>query len=108
DFPKVLETPDTSDREPTTRRVVASRFSNRPVAHTIPRMNGLMMDYPLTLSTIFRRAETIYRRREIVSRLVDKSIHRYTMGDFADRARRLARVLIDLGIEPGDRVATLG
>ena len=71
-------------------------------------MNGLMMDYPLTLSTIFRRAETIYRRREIVSRLADKSIHRYTMGEFAHRARKLARVLIDLGIEPGDRVATLG
>jgi fatty-acyl-CoA synthase len=71
-------------------------------------MNGLMMDYPLTLSTIFRRAETIYRRREIVSRLADKSIHRYTMGEFAHRARKLARVLVDLGVEPGDRVATLG
>ena len=71
-------------------------------------MNGLMMDYPLTLSTIFRRGETISRRREIVSRLADKSIHRYTMGDFAHRARRLARALLDLGIVPGDRVATLG
>src|SRR5947208_2704395 len=71
-------------------------------------MHGLMMDYPLTLSTIFRRGETLYRRREIVSRLADRSIHRYTMGDFAGRARRLARALIDLGIKPGDRVATLG
>jgi fatty-acyl-CoA synthase len=71
-------------------------------------MNGLMMDYPLTLSTIFRRGETIYRRQEIVSRLADKSIHRYTMGDFTHRARRLARALLDLGIVPGDRVATLG
>ena len=71
-------------------------------------MNGLMMDYPLTVSTIFRRAETVYRRREIVSRQADKSIHRYTMGDFAARARKLARVLIDLGVAPGDRVATLG
>src|SRR5439155_10900623 len=78
------------------------------VALTIRRMNGLMMDYPLTLSTMFRRGETIYRRREIVSRLADKSIHRYTMGDFADRARRLAPALLDLGITPGDRVATLG
>ena len=71
-------------------------------------MNGLMMDFPLTLSTIFRRGETIYRRQEIVSRLADKSIHRYTMGDFTHRARRLARALLDLGIVPGDRVATLG
>jgi fatty-acyl-CoA synthase len=70
-------------------------------------MNGLMMDYPLTLATIFRRAETLYQRREIVSRRADKSIHRYTMGEFANRARRLARALIDLGVTPGDRVATL-
>ena len=41
------------------RWVVRSHSRPRPVAHTIPRMNGLMMDYPLTLSTIFRRGETI-------------------------------------------------
>jgi fatty-acyl-CoA synthase len=71
-------------------------------------MNGLMMDYPLTLSTIFRRAETIYPRREVVWRAADKSIERYTYRDFAVRARRLARALSDLGVQPGDRVATLG
>ena len=71
-------------------------------------MNGLMMDYPLTLSTIFRRAEAVYPRHEIVWRLADKSVTRYTYGDFAVRARRLARALLDLGIKPGDRVATLG
>ena len=70
-------------------------------------MNGLMMDYPLTLSTIFRRAESIYPRHEIVSRTADKSVRRYTYGDFAIRARRLARALLDLGVKPGDRVATL-
>jgi fatty-acyl-CoA synthase len=71
-------------------------------------MNGLMMDYPLTLSTIFRRGETLFRRREIVTRLPDKSLHRYTFGDFAARARRLAGALRGLGLRPGDRVATLG
>jgi fatty-acyl-CoA synthase len=71
-------------------------------------MNGLMMDYPLTLSTIFRRAETVFRHQEIVWRVADTSIRRYSCADFADRARRLARVLLDLGIRPGDRVATLG
>ena len=34
-------------------------------------MDGLMMDFPLTLSTIFRRAEQLFGRREIVSRLPD-------------------------------------
>ena len=71
-------------------------------------MTGLMMDYPLTLSTIFRRAETLYAGREVVTRLADKSLHRSTYGDFAVRARRLARALCGLGIRAGDRVATLG
>ena len=70
-------------------------------------MDGLMMDFPLTLSSIFRRAEQLFGRREIVSRLPDKSIHRYTFADWAGRTRRLARGLTDLGIRPGDRVATL-
>src|SRR5262245_11642665 len=71
-------------------------------------MHGLMMDYPLTLSTIFRRAETLYPGREVVTRLPDKTLHRSTYGRFADRARRLARALCGLGIKSGDRVATLG
>jgi len=71
-------------------------------------MHGLMMDFPLTLSTIFRRAEQLFGRREIVSRKADKSIHRYTYADWAVRTRRLARALEDLGIRPGERVATLG
>jgi fatty-acyl-CoA synthase len=71
-------------------------------------MNGLMMDFPLTLSAIFRRAEQMFGPREIVSRLPDKSIHRYTVADWAPRTRRLARALLDLGIRPPDRVATLG
>jgi fatty-acyl-CoA synthase len=71
-------------------------------------MNGLMMDYPLTLSTIFRRAEALYRTREIVWRAQDAALHRYTFADFAVRSRRLAGALLDFGIKPGDRVATLG
>jgi fatty-acyl-CoA synthase len=71
-------------------------------------MNGLMMDYPLTLSTIFRRAEAVYPRNQVVWRNADKSIQRYTYGEFASRARRLARALRDLGVKPSDRVATLG
>jgi fatty-acyl-CoA synthase len=71
-------------------------------------MHGLMMDFPLTLSAIFRRAEQMFRRREIVSRQADKSIHRYTYADWAARTRRLAQALLDQGIRPGDRVATLG
>ena len=70
-------------------------------------MRGLMMDFPLTLAAILRRAEALAGRREIVTRLPDKSLHRYTYADFARRARKLAVALGNLGIAPGDRVATL-
>jgi fatty-acyl-CoA synthase len=71
-------------------------------------MNGLMMDFPLTLAAIFRHAERLFPRREIVTRLPDKSLHRQTYADFTHRTRRLASALQRLGIGPGDRVATLG
>ncbi len=67
-----------------------------------------MMDFPLTLPAILRHAERVFSRKEIVTRLPDRSLHRYTVADFAARARRLAGALGRLGIAPGDRVATLG
>ena len=66
-----------------------------------------MMDYQLTLPTILRRAETFFGKKEIISRLPDKSIHRYTYQDFARRTKKLAVALRQLGIQQGDRVATL-
>jgi fatty-acyl-CoA synthase len=66
-----------------------------------------MMDYQLTLPTILRRAETYFGGKEIVTRLPDKSFHRYTYADFGRRSRRLAVALQELGLRRGDRVATL-
>ena len=65
------------------------------------------MDYQLTLPTILRRAETLFGKKEIVSRLPDKSIHRYTYHDLATRSKKLAVALQQLGVRQGDRVATL-
>jgi fatty-acyl-CoA synthase len=66
-----------------------------------------MMDYQLTLPTILRRAEAYFGEKEIVTRLPDRSFHRYTYADFTRRARQLAVALTELGLERGDRVATL-
>ena len=70
-------------------------------------MDGLMMDFQLTLPSLLRRAETYFGRAEIASRQTDKSFHRSTYAEMTRRARRLAVGLKDLGLERGDRVATL-
>jgi fatty-acyl-CoA synthase len=71
-------------------------------------MDGLMMDYQLTLSTLVRRAETYFPDKEIVTRLPDRSFARSTYRDVVRRSKQLAVALRALGLEPGDRVATLG
>ncbi len=69
---------------------------------------GLMMDdFPLSLTTTVERAEKLTPTRKVVSRRPDGSIHRTTLGEAAGRARHLATGLKKLGVEDGDRVATL-
>jgi fatty-acyl-CoA synthase len=70
-------------------------------------VDGLMMEYPLTLAPILRRAETLFKHKAIVTRRPDKSFHRYTYADFVPRAKQLAVALQQLGLRRGDRVATL-
>ena len=70
-------------------------------------MNGLMMDYQLTLPTLLRRSESYYGGKEIVTRLPDRSFHRSTYADAGRRARALAVGLAGLGLERGTRIATL-
>ena len=71
-------------------------------------MDGLIMDFPLTLVHLFERAGKYFPRREIVSRLPDKTIRRTTYADFYARAQKLANALQRLGVKPGDRVGTMG
>lgn len=68
-------------------------------------MRGLTADYQLTLPAVLRRAEALFGYREIVTRLPDRSFHRYTYADFVRRAKKLAVALGGLG--KSDRVATL-
>ncbi len=69
-------------------------------------MHGLIMDYPLTVTAILRRAEQRWGLKPIITRRPDKSIERITYADMVSRSKRLALVLQKLGVGHGDRVAT--
>jgi len=70
-------------------------------------MDGLMMDYQLNVPAILRRGDELFGASEIVSRLPDKSWHRYTYADFTRRTKQLALALRnELGLVDGDRVGT--
>src|SRR5580658_2187955 len=69
-------------------------------------MDGLMMDWPLVIPNILRRAARYFPEKEIVSRWGDGTLHRMTYRDLEFRVHRLMNVLRGLGIQPGDRVAT--
>jgi len=68
-------------------------------------MQGLMMDYPLTLTPLLDRARRLYPHKEIVTK-VGPNLERSNYGQMVDRAGRLAGALAKLGVGSGDRVAT--
>ena len=70
-------------------------------------MLGLMQDWPLTVDKILDHAAEWHRGREVVTRSVEGPIVRTTYGEIRGRAKRLSSALVELGIKPGDRVATL-
>ena len=70
-------------------------------------MHGLMMDSQLLISGILRHADRNYAEREIVSVTADNPLHRYTYADCFRRTRQLANALAKMGLQQGDRVATL-
>ena len=70
-------------------------------------MLGLMQQPPLLLSSIIAHAARHHGGGEVVSKLRDGSVHRTSYAEVERRARRLMGVLQNLGVRPGDRVATL-
>ncbi len=70
-------------------------------------MQATMMATPLLLDNILERAAAQFADVEIISHMPDKTLHRQTYGDMVYRAKALAGALLDAGIKPGDRVATL-
>ena len=70
-------------------------------------MNGLMQAQQLTTAMLIRHAATNHPRREIVSRGADGALTRSNWRTVERHARHIAAGLADLGLKPGDRVATL-
>ena len=70
-------------------------------------MNGLMMNVPLSVTSIMEHAERVNGNVEIVSVTGDNPRHRYTYRDAFLRTRQLANGLAGWGLAQGDRIATL-
>lgn len=71
-------------------------------------MGAPMQVEPVNLIDILEHAACIHGDGEVVSRLIeDNSVHRTTYGEILPRTKQLANALKKLGVEKGDRVATL-
>jgi len=70
-------------------------------------MQGMMMDAPLLISSLAQHAVKNHGDREIMSITADNPDHRYTYRECFARSKQLANVLDRLGMNRGDRIATL-
>jgi fatty-acyl-CoA synthase len=70
-------------------------------------IHSTMMQAQLTLDRLLERAGALFGSSTVVSRLPDRSLHRHTYADFHRRTLALAGALQRLGLQKGDRVATL-
>src|ERR1700686_182568 len=68
-----------------------------------PGSTRLIMNIPLTTIRFLRYAEQQFPRKTAIV----CGDQRFTYAQFAERARRLAGVLLEAGVQPGDRVAFL-
>ncbi|WP_256545002.1 long-chain fatty acid--CoA ligase [Halobellus inordinatus] len=66
-----------------------------------------MKDYELTITKFLQRAVDLFDHKEIVSKLSDGSLHRYTYADAYERICQLAHALDDYGLDLGDRVSVM-
>jgi fatty-acyl-CoA synthase len=70
-------------------------------------MLGLMQHHKLLVSSLIEHAVACHPDAGIVSRTVEGPMHRCSYRDIDRRARQLAAALVELGVQRGDRVATL-
>ncbi|MBA5604553.1 long-chain-fatty-acid--CoA ligase [Duganella sp. FT3S] len=70
-------------------------------------MLGLMQHQSLLVSSLIEHACLNHPEREVVSRSSEGPLQRSTYGSVARRSRQMANALTRLGVQPGERVATL-
>lgn len=70
-------------------------------------IDGLMMDRPLTATSLMEFAAAYHRDCPIITRSIEGPIHRTTYGETYLRIQKLAHALVALGVKPGDRIGTL-
>ncbi len=68
-------------------------------------MQGLMMDYPLTLQHAYNRAVRLFYKNEVVTQTAE-GLHRYTYREWGKRTAQLANALTKAGVTQGERIAT--
>ena len=66
----------------------------------------MMMNVPLTISSMMERAEKLFPKKEIISRTHD-TVTTLTYKQLGERTRRLSSALKKLGIKEGERIGTL-
>lgn len=71
------------------------------------KIDGLMQERELMISDFIRHAAKFHQHQGVVSRLPDGTMHRQTYAGVESRAKQLAQALLALGMQAGDRIATL-
>ncbi len=68
---------------------------------------GLMQQQPLLISGLIEHVAMHHGNVEIISHVSDTGIYRSTWRNVRNRAKRLANALTTLGVQSGQRIATL-
>ncbi|MBJ7608414.1 MAG: long-chain fatty acid--CoA ligase [Candidatus Dormibacteraeota bacterium] len=69
-------------------------------------MNSTMQSHQLTVTSLMTRGARVFAQSEVITWQGEAARHS-TYAQVAERAARLANLLTSMGVEPGDRVATL-
>jgi len=70
-------------------------------------MQGLMMHYPLTVTSIIDQGNRVFPKKEIISIFPDKTKHVYTYADLYKRSKKIADALLrKFQVKPGDMIST--